>query len=137
MQVFFVDDLDDPEWKVVLEKQPRSKRHSTEDDDALRPDAAQHVFDAPGLSTPLTRRERQAQRDSSGMASTSRQTDPRGQNMTEPEGENVPIAEVIAANINRESDEDPAGWLDDELVDDDDNLPYEDGLARDVNEVVE
>ena len=57
---------------MLLEKQPRSRRISREDDDIYHLDAAEHVLDAPGLSRPVTG----AQNDTGG-ASTSRTTQPR------------------------------------------------------------
>ena len=45
-QVFFVDDLRDPAWKVVLRHDPRSKR--------ITGDREIHLFDAPGTSRPTT-----------------------------------------------------------------------------------
>ena len=54
VQVFFVDDPEDDDWKVVLDNTPRSKRHAQDDNDVYGPDAAEHTFDAPSLTVPLT-----------------------------------------------------------------------------------
>ena len=88
-QVFFVDDPDDPEWKVVLEKQPRSRRHSQEDDDKDRPDAAEHVFDARGLETPIATTNRVPPRHTQAQASTSRAAPADTVDSSYTSGENV------------------------------------------------
>ena len=49
-----MDDPEDPEWKVIVDKAPRSKRHEQADDDEEGPNNAEHIFDTPGLRNPLT-----------------------------------------------------------------------------------
>ena len=129
-QVFFVDDPTDPEWKVVLEKQPRSKRHSQEDDDEQRPDAAEHVFNAPGLHIPLTRVDTAPGVGSAAGASTSRGTNYEAACDGDSGGENVAEAEVRAASEDIEAPDDPVGWVDEDYEDEDDNLPMPVGITE-------
>ena len=124
LQVFFVDDPEDPEWKVVIEKQPRSKRHSQEDDDVFRPESAEHVFDAAGLATPLTcgLRQRYQNPESADPSRTNDMSEDEG----EIAGENVPDSEVRAAT--RESDDDDLVWLEQDYDEDEENPPTDEAL---------
>ena len=94
VQVFFVDDIADPEWKVVLEKQPRSRRHSEEDDDIYRPYAGEHIFDAPGLTNPLTGKGRQTRDLSTSWRVNSQIFGLETSSARNYVGEQVPVAEV-------------------------------------------
>ncbi|KAG0596932.1 hypothetical protein M758_UG296900 [Ceratodon purpureus] len=123
-QVFFVNDPEDHEWKVVLEKQPQSRRMSQEDDDVHRPDAAEHVLDARGLATPVTDDYKDIREPSSSRGPRRRAAEMYFEETGKYDGENVAKAELHAASMNREADNDEVGWLEEDFEDDDDNLPF-------------
>ena len=124
-QVFFVDDPDDSEWKVVLEKQPRSRRHTQEDDDVFRPDSAEHVFDAAGLPTQTATSYGPTADNSQSRASTSRSQNFNVNDNVDAGGENIPEADVQAVAANMEVDDNSVAWLEDDFEDEDNNMPYD------------
>lgn len=113
----------------MVEKPPRSKRHSQEDDDAQRPEGAEHMFDASGLAIPMThglRPDRENAGDFAGPSRTGVMND--GENVSLG-GENVPEAEVRAAT--REPENDVAVWLEVDYEEDEDNIAFNDGAVND------
>ena len=117
----------DDEWKVVVEKPPRSKRHAQEDDDVQRPDAAEHMFDAPSLAVPLTndfQRRPRAPRDGRGV-SPIREANSEHETEGVP-GQNVTEEDVPAANPRGEDENDYSAWLEEGFDDEDETLPYGD-----------
>ena len=105
-----------------MDNPPRSKRHAQEDDDELRPDAAIHTFDAPGLTNPLTTEN---QTGETGVPSASNVDSNSEEYVSRTMGQSVPEAEVVAANHTREPDNDQSAWLDEDFEDEDDNLPVD------------
>lgn len=80
------------------DKAPRSWRHSQEDDDIHRPDAAEHVFDAAGLRNPLTSRFTQQGECSAGREPYSHAAEVAPDEVRELSGQNVPEVEMNATN---------------------------------------
>ena len=107
----------------------RSLRHSQADDDLHRPDASQHVFDAPGLRTPVTDREGAEINMSSSRAPSSQEAPLESQNPPAASGQNVPAAAVNAALEHREPDDNPAVWLDQDFQDEEDIRPFDERLT--------
>ena len=126
-----MNDPKDEDWKVVVEKSPRSKRHTQEDDDLQRPESAEHVFDAPGLANPLTHGLQNPCTWSGNRANNSDTGETSEEGDINAAGQNVPEAEVRAVAQQREPDNDFAVWLEEDYDEDEEDLPYDDADAGD------
>ena len=87
------------------------------------------MFDTPGLRNPITSGMR-GQTDNAPQEASSSQGPQQGRReRSQNVGQNVAESEVAAATLHREPDNNPAVWLEEDFEDDDDNLPYDAGLA--------
>ena len=136
-QAFFVDDPEDDGWKVVLDKLPRSKRHSQEDDDIFRPDSLEHTFDAPGMAIPMTSGIHSRTTTRSGDPSTSSATSSGSDNRPRTVGQNVPQREINEANQRMAEDTKNSACLDNEFEDEDHNLPLDTGVETEAHSIPE
>ena len=120
-----MDNPEDDDWKVVLDHPPRSRRHAQEDDDDHRPEDANHAFDAPGLSTPLTTEYRNVGIPEPRDASSSHSTHSFREHEATTSGQNVTEAEVEAVDHMRAADNEQAAWLDEDYHDEEDDPPID------------
>ena len=123
-QLFIVGGLEIHKRKVILEKQLRSKRHSQEDNDVMRSNLAELMFNAIRLSTPLTAALEGPTDPSSSQASTSQNDDMKANGIRTTARKNVPKAIIQAACLNKEDDDDLVARSDKDYKDKDNNLPY-------------
>ena len=101
----------------------------------MRPDDAEHTFDAPSLSVPLTSGFQESETHRPDVASSSNDQEYYNIHIPDTAGESVPLAEVEELNQRRVEENDQAAWLEEDFVDEDDNLLLDADLEVEENRV--
>lgn len=100
VKVFFAPDCNGPEWSVVLQKEPRSRR--------VEEDSEEGVIGTSGYSTPITRDDGRSNGYGIGMGAPI-------------SGANIRAEEVALVDALREEPDAPERYDDMDHVDDDDD----------------